>query len=186
MRMVGALCVAVLVSASLSAQSAPPRVKLDLDVGMGGTRGGGARDVPVAAGFGAVLATSLRGDTNRPLVGALELHTQLPMNYGTSCIVQLDSNACVPAYPQFKSFGALVGWETGPRRKAGGARFLFGPAVVRTDEKSTLPGLQARIDVSALQGQHAGVRLWTRGATASPFSNDRFLMLMFGVGLRFQ
>ena len=181
-----AVIVAALFSVSLPAQSAPPRVKLDLDVGLGGTRSSDARDVPSAVGLGAVLATKLRADTNSRLVGGLEVHAHVPLDYGTSCILQPDTNGCVPVYPQFISFAALVGWETGSRRKAGGARFLFGPAVVRTDENSTLPGLQARIDVSALQGQHAGVRLWFRGAAASPFRDERFLMLMVGVGLRFQ
>jgi hypothetical protein len=169
---------------ALRAQDAPPVLKWDFDVGFGRTSGGGVRDVPMAFAFGALIATPVRARSQGDVIIALGLRSHWPMDYGTSCRVILGTPGCIPAYPKFRVYSALVGQEFGNRRGVGGTRLLVGPAVFRTDEKEVLAGLQARADVSIVQVSRAGLTFWTQLSSASPFQSDRFVLWTFGIGAR--
>lgn len=171
--------------AALDAQS-PPTLKLDLGMGFGRTWGTEARDVPAAFAFGAVAAIPLRRRANSGLVAGVGVNAHWPLDFGTSCIIQIGSTSCLPAYPKFTVVSALIGREFGSRNHTGATRVLIGPAVVRSDEQRTLFGVQGRADVSVLQMRHVGVTLWTQGATMSPFRDASYVTLSTGLGVRLQ
>lgn len=164
----------------------PPPLTLDVGMGFGRTWGSETRDVPAAFAFGALVATPLRVRTNSRLLAGVGLNAHWPLDFGTSCIVQVGTTSCLPAYPKFTLISALLGREFGSGWHAGGTRVLIGPAVVRTDERRTLFGVQGRADMSVLQMRHAGLTLWTQGASVSPFGNARYVTLSMGLGVRLQ
>jgi hypothetical protein len=184
--LLGALGVLALVATPMRAQPPSTSLKLDLEVGVGRTTGGGSRVVPGAFAFGSLVAASWRAQENGGPVVAVGWHAQWPFDYGTDCLVTVSAPQCTPTYPRFTTYAALVGWEVGRRRAAGSARALIGPAVMRTNESRTLHGVQGRLDVTKLVGRHAGLNLWTQGAVAAPFRHDRFLLVSGGAGVRLQ
>lgn len=175
----------LLASLPLLGQDAPRRLKVDLAVGFGHISGGGSpRDIPQTFDFGAVAATPLRVRTDSRLVAAASVYAHWPMDYGTSCIVRPPDTRCLPAYPKFTAYSLLAGREVGPRRRAGETRFLIGPTLMRTDEKSTVVGVQGRVDLTALQIKRLGLRVWTQGAVAPLPSSRSFVLLSGGVAIQ--
>lgn len=199
MRLFLGVCSAALLApvAPLEAQQSQPVLKVDIDVGLGWTGGGGMREDRQAVAFGAIAAFPLRLQPNSRLVAAVGVHQHLPFDLGTRCTVVLPSTSCIPPYPQFISFSVLAGREFGNARSAGGTRFLAGPAVIRTNEKAplfnapgrpepTLFGFLGRADVSVLQRGPLGIKVWTQLSTAQPFQSERYVMWSFGTGVRLQ
>ena len=189
-----ALFALALLASPMAAQEGSFHLKVDFSGGFGRTFGGGARDVPAAIAFGAVVAAPLRERANGALVVGLSAHFHWPMDNGTSCIIRPGASECMPSYPKFNSVAALVGWEPAHGGEDARTRVLVGPALFRTDlkrafradEKQTLLGLQGRIDFIAMPTKHAGLLLWAQGAAASPLRNERYFMLTGGLGVRLQ
>ena len=169
----------------LGAQDALRSLRINVDVGLGSTSGGGSpRDIPATFDFGVMVATPLHLKLSQRLVAAVGVHAHWPLDYGTSCIIRPPDTRCTPAYPKFKSFALQVGREIGPRSSAGETRVLVGPTVLQTDEKSTLVGIQGRVDVTALQIKRIGIRLWTQGAAAPLRRRGNYVLLSGGLSLR--
>lgn len=176
-------------STALQAQQprqAPARIRVDIDVGLGGTSGGGGlRAVPMHFEFGAVAATPLRPLSRGGVVGALGVHAVVPADYGTECLIAPPSSQCAPAYPEFVTLEALAGWESTTRRSVGRTRVLAGPTMFRSNEKSTTLGALGRIDLTVLQVRRVGVAVWMHGALTSITRRDRFRVLAGGISLSF-
>jgi hypothetical protein len=169
----------VLVSTRTNAQSLwPVSFEIGMGVGKASTSGEYRRNTNGNT-LDALSALRLRTMSHGAVVASLGFGLQGTGGVTTICLPRSTGAGCIPKFPQFTAFSALVGWET----RHANLRVLGGPALVRGDSSSTNAWM-GRIDLATPPVLRLSLLAFFRAAVVPYYEGDSFRFQSMGIGLR--